>query len=66
MATGKDLNVSEIPALDKQIETLMECKPLAENEVKALCERVSQILVQCFLPGSKQEAKSLPYRLKRS
>jgi hypothetical protein len=41
MATGKDLNASEIPALDKQIETLLECKPLPENEVRALCERVS-------------------------
>lgn len=41
-ATGKDLTVSEIPMLDKQIEILMECKPLPENEVKALCERVSR------------------------
>lgn len=41
MASGKDLNISEITNLDKQIETLMECHPLSENEVKALCERVS-------------------------
>jgi hypothetical protein len=27
--------------LDKFISTLMECKPLAENEVKFLCDKVS-------------------------
>ena len=50
MATGKDLNNNEIPALDKQIETLMECKPLAETEVRALCERVSLFYVRDFFP----------------
>lgn len=44
MATGKDLNMGEIGNLDRQIETLMECKPLPENEVKALCDRVSFII----------------------
>jgi len=44
-ATGKDLTVGEIPMLDKQIEILMECKPLPENEVKALCERAKEILI---------------------
>ena len=34
MASGKDLNISDIHVLDKQIETLMECKPLPENDVK--------------------------------
>ena len=29
-----------IPQLDRQIEILLECKPLAENEVKDLCEKV--------------------------
>ena len=38
---GKDLNMSEVSFLDKQIETLMGCKPLPETEVKALCEKVS-------------------------
>lgn len=45
MATGKDLNMGEIHNLDRQIETLMECKPLPETEVKALCERVSLIYI---------------------
>ena len=30
----------EIQNLDRQIETLMKCKPLPENEVKILCEKV--------------------------
>lgn len=32
----------DITNLDKQIETLMECKPLSEPEVKALCEKVKE------------------------
>ena len=41
MATGKaELSNADIHVLDRQIETLMECKPLPENEVKQLCERV--------------------------
>jgi hypothetical protein len=38
-----DLNMAEIHNLDRQIETLMECKPLSENEVKQLCDRVPNI-----------------------
>ena len=41
MASNTDLKMGEIVSLDRQIETLMECKPLPENEVRALCERVS-------------------------
>jgi hypothetical protein len=33
--------MSEIPGLDVQIETLLSCKPLPEQQVKQLCERVS-------------------------
>lgn len=40
MASNTDLKMGEIVSLDRQIETLMECKPLPENEVRALCERV--------------------------
>ncbi|PPD89529.1 hypothetical protein GOBAR_DD13535 [Gossypium barbadense] len=32
--------------LDRQIEHLMECKPLSEAEVKALCEQARAILVE--------------------
>ena len=39
--TSKDLNLSELHGLDKQIDILMECKPLPENEVKQLCEKVT-------------------------
>ena len=34
MTTKGELNMSDINILDKQIETLMECKPLSESEVK--------------------------------
>jgi len=30
--------------LDKQIESLYECKPLLEDQVKALCEKAREIL----------------------
>lgn len=32
--------------LDRQIEHLMECKPLPEAEVKALCEQAKSVLVE--------------------
>lgn len=32
--------------LDRQIEYLMQCKPLTESEVKALCEQARAILVE--------------------
>ena len=34
-------NQSDIANLDRQIEQLLDCKPLPEGEVKALCEKVS-------------------------
>ena len=36
--------MSEILGLDAQIETLLSCKPLPEQQVKQLCERVSSSL----------------------
>lgn len=35
----------EISDLDKQIETLLECKLLTENEVLTICEKAREILV---------------------
>ncbi|RVW47203.1 Serine/threonine-protein phosphatase PP2A-2 catalytic subunit [Vitis vinifera] len=32
--------------LDRQIEHLMECKPLSESEVKTLCDQARTILVE--------------------
>ncbi|PPR83176.1 hypothetical protein GOBAR_AA37539 [Gossypium barbadense] len=32
--------------LERQIEQLMECKPLSEAEVKALCEQARAVLVE--------------------
>ncbi|MBA0814869.1 hypothetical protein Gohar_020668, partial [Gossypium harknessii] len=32
--------------LDLQIEQLMKCKPLSEEEVKALCEQARAVLVE--------------------
>jgi hypothetical protein len=34
------LSMDEINILDKQIELLMDYKPVPEHEVKALCEKV--------------------------
>lgn len=38
------LSMEEISTLDRQIEQLYDYKPIPENEVKALCDKVSQIL----------------------
>ena len=35
------LNMSEIQTLDKHIEQLNGYKPITENEVKGLCDKVS-------------------------
>jgi len=37
-------NASDIANLDKQIEQLLECKPLPEAEVKNLCDKAKEIL----------------------
>ena len=37
--------MGEMTILDRQIETLMECKPLAESDVKQLCERAKEVLI---------------------
>jgi serine/threonine-protein phosphatase 2A catalytic subunit len=70
MAT-KELNMGEIGNLDRQIEILMECKPLPENEVKQLCERVSgnSTLCQDSQASLNFETHALTrprYRLRRS
>ena len=43
---AQHLDHNDFPDLDKQIETLLECKPLPENDVKILCEKVSYSLGQ--------------------
>ncbi|KXS13692.1 serine/threonine-protein phosphatase 2A catalytic subunit beta isoform [Gonapodya prolifera JEL478] len=35
---------ADIASLDAWIETLMQCKPLAENDVKKLCDKAREIL----------------------
>jgi serine/threonine-protein phosphatase 2A catalytic subunit len=37
------ISSTDIGNLDKYIEQLMDCKPLAEAEVKSLCEKVEDI-----------------------
>lgn len=37
------MNSNDAANLDKFIETLMECKPLRESEVKFICEKVSNL-----------------------
>ena len=34
------MDTTMIATLDKQINELMECKPLTESEVEALCKKV--------------------------
>lgn len=34
------LSIDDISILDKQIDTLTEFKPIAEHEVKQLCDKV--------------------------
>jgi serine/threonine-protein phosphatase 2A catalytic subunit len=38
-------NVGDIKALDDQIEVLLSCKPLPELQVKQLCEKAKEILI---------------------
>lgn len=50
----------DITNLDKQIEHLMECKPLSEPEVKALCEKVlnkMKILIKIMIVFSIKNIK---------
>ena len=42
---GDTVKIDDLSVLDKQIETLMECKPLSEAEVKQLCERAKEVLI---------------------
>ena len=66
MASGKaELSGADIHVLDKQIETLMECKPLSENEVKQLCERVSSLPIWLF-PSNFMAYPNHFHRLKKS
>jgi serine/threonine-protein phosphatase 2A catalytic subunit len=46
MLATKELKIEDISILDKHIETLMECKPLSEADVKQLCERAKETLIQ--------------------
>ena len=36
-----EATMGDIGNLDRQIEILMDCKPLSETEVKQLCEKVA-------------------------
>ncbi len=41
-ATG-NFNFDEVEHLDKAIEVLFDCRPLPESQIKALCEKVSNV-----------------------
>lgn len=38
------INFEEISNLDSSIEVLLSCKPLAESQIKLLCDKVSAVL----------------------
>jgi serine/threonine-protein phosphatase 2A catalytic subunit len=40
------LSMSDIDTLNKQIENLMDNKPLPETEIKALCEKAKEALTE--------------------
>lgn len=40
------LSNDEINVLDKQIDVLLDFKPIAEHEVKALCDKAKEILMK--------------------
>jgi serine/threonine-protein phosphatase 2A catalytic subunit len=40
-----EMNFSDIKYLDTQIDQLRECRPLPEDNIKALCEKAKEILV---------------------
>lgn len=40
------VDIGEYRELDEQIEHLMQCKPLSEEQVKALCMKAQEIFVQ--------------------
>ena len=42
---GHEINFSDIGYLDRSIANLAECKPLPEDQIKALCEKAKEILV---------------------
>ncbi len=39
------LSIDDISILDKQIDVLSEFKPIAEHEVKLLCDKAKEILI---------------------
>ena len=47
------LTDTDISDLDKQIETLLECKPLKELEVKLLCDKVKTLKAVGFTEDLK-------------
>jgi serine/threonine-protein phosphatase 2A catalytic subunit len=42
---SETIDFSDLKYLDSQIEQLLECKPLPEDRIKALCEKAKEILV---------------------
>lgn len=46
MSSSSKLTSGDVMNLDRQIEQLMECKPLPESEVKALCDKAKEILME--------------------
>ena len=40
------LDIKDYSEIDEQIEQLMQCKPLSEDQVKELCGKAQEIFVQ--------------------
>jgi serine/threonine-protein phosphatase 2A catalytic subunit len=39
------INFEDIANLDSSIEVLLQCKPLAESQIKVLCDKAKEILI---------------------
>ena len=50
---GSPLAISEIQVLDKNINQLMDCKPLTEADVKQLCDKVINWTKSCSLQAKE-------------
>lgn len=43
MAETPSFDVNRLAGLDKQIDTLLSCKPLPESEISKLCDMVGEL-----------------------
>jgi len=45
MAESRSIDFEEIAKLDNHIDVLLGCKPLPESQIKILCDKAKEILI---------------------